>query len=465
MDYAKVDAELVAKLTEIVGKESVSTDPDTLKKYSRDETPLVPGHPPEVVIMPGSTEEVSKALALANERRVPVTFRGQGTGLSCGAVPVLGGILMLFERMNKVLEVDEENLMAVLEGGAVLLDFRQEVEKRGLFYPADPGERTSAIGGNVATNAGGMNGVKYGKTRDYVLGLEIVLPSGKVMQLGGKTVKRSMGYDLMQLVIGSEGTLAAITKVTVKLIKLPGMFMTLYVPFEDLHAAVASVCEVLRERITPTAMEFVERDAILLAEEHLEKTMPHHDAAAYLIIRLEADKEDELYEEAEAISEICTKNGAVDVLVADTADSQSRIWDIRSHFYEAVVKARIAELVDAAVPPGKIADFMQAVKEISRQHGMRIIGYGHAGDGNIHLHPLKDSLSDEQWERGLPEVMKAIYSKAVEFGGTVSGEHGIGSAKKPYLPMALDEGEIAIMREIKAIFDPNGILNPGKIID
>jgi glycolate oxidase len=465
LDYAKVDEDFLKELVPILGAGNVDTDPQTLEKYSRDETPLVPGSPPEVVVRPGSTEEVSRVMALANERKIPVTFRGQGTGLSCGAVPLHGGVLMAFERMNRILEIDEENLMAVLEAGAVLLDFRQEVEKRGLFYPADPGERTSAIGGNVATNAGGMNGVKYGKTRDYILGLEVVLPSGKVMELGGKMVKRSMGYDLMHLIIGSEGTLAAITKVTVKLIKLPGIFMTLYVPFEDLQAAVSSVCEILRKRITPTAMEFVERDAILLAEEHLEKTMPHHDAAAYLILRIEGDKEDDLYEEAEAISEICTGKGAVDVLVADTAESQSRIWDIRSHFYEAVVKARVAELVDAAVPPGKIAEFMGAVKEISREHGMRIIGYGHAGDGNIHLHPLRDGLQQEEWDRKLPEVMKEIYGKAVEFGGTVSGEHGIGSAKKPYVSIALDEEEMAVMKRIKAIFDPNSILNPGKILD
>jgi glycolate oxidase len=465
MNYGKVDDDLLVELKSIVGPDHVITDPEALDKYARDETPLEEGSPPDVAVLPGSTEEVSRVLSLANEHLIPVTFRGQGTGLSCGAVPLLGGILMTFERMNRILEIDEENLMAVLEGGVVLMPFREEVEKRGLFYPADPGERTSAIGGNVATNAGGMNGVKYGKTRDYILGLEVVLPSGKVLQFGGKTVKRSMGYELMQLVIGSEGTLAAITKVYVKLSKLPGIFMTLYVPFNDLHAAVASVCEILKNRITPTAMEFVERDAIVLAEEHLEKTMPHHDSDAYLIMRIEADKEEDLYEEAEAISEICSNNGAVDVLVADTPESQSRIWDIRSHFYEAVVKARVAELVDAAVPRGRIADFMHAVKEISGKHGMRIIGYGHAGDGNIHLHPLRDELSEEEWEEKLPEVMKEIYGTAVSFGGTVSGEHGIGSAKLPYVSIALDEDEMRIMKEIKAIFDPNNILNPGKILD
>ena len=465
MNYGEVTGEYLEKLRETLGPENVLTEPDVLEKYSRDETPLVEGSLPQVVVLPGSTEEVSRVLSQANDNMVPVTFRGQGTGLSCGAVPLMGGILMSFERMNRILEIDDENLMAVLESGVVLLNFREEVEKRGLFYPADPGERTSAIGGNVATNAGGMNGVKYGKTRDYILGLEVVLPSGKVLQFGGKTVKRSMGYDLMQLLVGSEGTLAAITKVYVKLTKLPRIFMTLYVPFNDLHAAVASVCEVLKNRITPTAMEFVERDAILLAEEHLEKTMPHHDSDAYLILRIEGDKEDDLYEEAEAISEICSKNGAVDVLVADTPESQSRIWDVRSHFYEAVVKARVAELVDAAVPPGMIAEFMHAVKDISGKNGVRIIGYGHAGDGNIHLHPLKDELSDEEWGVKLPVVMKEIYGTAVSFGGTVSGEHGIGSAKKPYVSIALDEEEMRIMKEIKSIFDPNGILNPGKILD
>jgi len=463
MSYAQVDEELIVQLRGILGDDAVITDPSELEKYSKDETPLWPGSVPQVVVRPSTTDEVSRTMRLLNESRIPLTFRGQGTGLSSGAVPLMGGVVMSFERMNRIIEIDEDNLMAVLEPGVVLLDFRQEVEKRGLFYPADPGERTSSIGGNVATNAGGMNGVKYGKTRDSVLGLEVVLPSGEVLQLGGKTVKRSMGYDLMHLFIGSEGTLGAVTKVIVKLIKLPKMFMTLYIPFDDLQDAVTSVCEILRNRITPTAIEFVERDAILMAEEYLQKTMPHHDSNAYLIIRIDGDEEEQLYAEAEGITDICTKNNAVDVLVADTRESQSRIWDIRSQFYEAVVKARVAEIVDAVVPPSRIADFMREVKAISAKHGVRIIGYGHAGDGNIHLHPLKDDLSDEEWKEKLPKVMTDIYEKAVEFGGTISGEHGIGSAKKPYVRIALDETQIKIMKGIKSLFDPNGILNPGKI--
>ncbi|MEM2876160.1 MAG: FAD-linked oxidase C-terminal domain-containing protein, partial [Candidatus Bathyarchaeia archaeon] len=407
----------------------------------------------------------SRVLALANERRIPVTPRGQGTGLCSGAVPVYGGILLTLEGMNRILEIDENNLMAVVEAGVTVSDLRTEVEKRGLFYPADPGERTSFIGGNVNTNAGGMNGVKYGKTRDYILGLEAVLPSGKVLNLGGKVVKRSTGYDLMQLIIGSEGTLAVVTKAIIKLIKLPRRFMTLYVPFNDLRDAAKSVSDILRERMTPTAMEFVEKEVILEAEKRVGKTMPHHDSEAYLILRIEGEEEKELYENAEAISEICMRNNAVDVLVADTKEKQERIWDIRSIFYEAIVKSRVAELVDAAVPPSEIPEYVKRIKEISQRYGVRILSYGHAGDGNIHVHPIKDCLSDEEWAEKIPKVMESLYREAIALGGVISGEHGIGWNKKEFLSMSLDEEQIRLMREVKRIFDPNNILNPGKIFD
>ena len=465
MKYNKVTEDVLSELKEIIGEENVLTNIEDLEKYSHDETAIGVKALPEVVVKPEDTDQVSKILALANERKIPVTPRGQGTGLCNGAVPIYGGILLSLERMNRILEIDEDNLMAVVEAGVVLSDLRAEVEKRGLFYPADPGERTSAIGGNINTNAGGMNGVKYGKTRNYILGLEAVLPSGKVLNLGGKVVKRSTGYDLMQLIIGSEGTLAVVTKAILKLVKLPKMFMTLYVPFNDLHDAARSVSDILRERITPTAMEFVERDVILEAERKVGKTMPHHDSEAYLIIRIEGDKEEELYEHAEGISEICMRNNAVDVLVADTKERQDRIWDIRSIFYEAIVKSGIVELVDAAVPPSKIPEYVEKVKELSRKHGIRILSYGHAGDGNIHVHPIKGDLSDEEWSEKLPKLMEDLYREARALGGVVSGEHGIGWTKKRYLPICVDEEEIRLMREIKRIFDPNNILNPGKIFD
>ncbi|MFQ6095442.1 MAG: FAD-binding oxidoreductase, partial [Candidatus Bathyarchaeia archaeon] len=465
MGYGKVTEDVLSGLRGIVGDENILTDKENLEKYATDETPLGLKVLPEVVVKPESTEHVSRILALANEKRIPVTPRGQGTGLCNGAVPVHGGILLSLEKMNRILEIDEDNLMAVVEAGVVLSDLRAEVEKRGLFYPADPGERTSMIGGNVNTNAGGMNGVKYGNTRNYVLGLEAVLPNGRVLHFGGKIVKKSSGYDLMQLIIGSEGTLAVVTKVIIRLIKLPKLFMTLYIPFNNLFDAAKSVSEILRERMTPTAMEFVERDVIIEAEKHTGKKMPHHDAEAYLIIRIDGDKEDNLYEDAEGISEICLRNNAVDVLVADTKERQDRIWDMRSIFYEVIVKSRIADIVDAAIPPSKMPEYVKKIRAISKEYGVRILSYGHAGDGNIHVHPIKDGLSDEEWDEKLPKVMERLYREAVDFGGIVSGEHGIGWTKKKYLPICLEEEQIRLMREIKRIFDPNNILNPGKIFD
>lgn len=421
MNYNKVTPEVLSSLIEFIGPENVKTDEATLEKYSHDETPHGLRALPEVVLKPENTEQVSKILSLADQNRIPVTLRGQGTGLSSGAVPALGGILISFERMNRILEVDEDNLMAVVEAGVVLQDLRREVEKRGLFYPADPGERTSMMGGNVGTNAGGMNCVKYGKVRDYVLGLEVVLPSGKILNLGGKVVKRSTGYELIHLVTGSEGTLAAVTKVTLKLIKLPSLFITLYVPFNTLQGAIKSVSEILRDRITPTAIEFVERDVIIETENRIGKKMPNHDSEAYLIIRLDGDNESLLYDEGEKISGICMRNGAVDVLVADTKESQENIWDIRSAFYEGIVKNRDVEVIDTAVPRSKIPEFIIAVKSISARYGVRILCFGHAGDGNIHIHPQRNDLTVEEWSEKRPKIMDEVYRTSKAYGGTISG--------------------------------------------
>lgn len=465
MKYNKVTGEVVAELEKIVGARYVLTDIDSIDKYSHDESASKFKAFPEVVVKPQNTEQVSKTLSLANRKIIPVTFRGQGTGLSCGSVPLLGGILMSFEDMNKILEIDEGNLVAVVESGVVLLNLREELERKGLFYPADPGEKSSAIGGNVCTNAGGMNGVKYGNTRGYILGLEVVLPSGKILKLGGKTLKRSTGYELLHLIIGSEGTLAAVTKVILKLIKLPKLFITLYVPFLNLHDAIRTVPEIIRRKITPTAIEFLEREPLLLAEEHLGKTMPHNEAEAYLILRINGEKEDRLLEVGEAVAEICMENNAVDVFIADTKETQDKIWDLRGHFYEALVQRMIVEIVDTVVPPSTVADYMKEVKRVSEKFGVRIMGFGHAGDGNVHIHLIKDKLSDELWNKRWPRAMKKIYETAVAFGGTISGEHGIGLTKKKYLLIGIGTEEMKLMKEIKSLFDPNHILNPGKIFD
>lgn len=465
MAYAKVTGDLLVRLRAVVGEANVLIDRASLESYSSDETPLGVKALPDVVVMPASTFEVSEVLALATKARVPVTPRGRGTGLSNGSVPVYGGILLSLERMNRIVEVDEENLMVVVEPGVVLSDLKAEVERRGLFYPADPGEKKASIGGNVSTNAGGMNGFKYGNTRRYVLGLEAVLPSGKVLSLGGKLVKRSTGYDLVQLIVGSEGTLAVVTRIVLKLMKLPRRFMTLYVPFDDLHDAARTVSIVLKEKVTPTALEFVERDVVLEAEKHLGTSMPDHDAEAYLIMRLEGDTEDELRRDADEITGLCLRNGAVTVLVADTREKQDVIWNVRSSFYEVIVKSKVAQIMDAAVPPSQIPEFVRRVKEISQDSGVRILNYGHAGDGNIHVHPMKDDLTDLEWAEKLPRLMERLYEEAVALGGAISGEHGIGYAKKRYLQIGIDEEQVRLMREVKRLFDPNSIMNPGKIFD
>lgn len=465
MNHLKVTKRVIDHLQRLLGDVNVLLEPAVLRRYSGDENPTRFSVQPDVVVTPQNTLQVSQVLAFANEHRLPVTFRGQGTGLSCGAVPMYGGIVLSFERMNNILEIDEDNLVAVVEPGVVLLTLREELAQRGLFYPADPGERTSAIGGNVATNAGGMNGVKYGNTRQYILGLEVVLASGAVLQLGGKTLKRSTGYELLHLVVGSEGTLAAITQVMLRVMKEPKRVITLYVPFPSLTAAIATVPQIIREKITPTAIEFMEQELLLMVEQHVDQRMPHDGAAAYLIIRLDGDEEASLYEMGEAVADLCLEHGAEDVLIAESAEAQARIWDLRSRFYEILKSTNILDTVDAVVPISQIAEYVQQGKQISQKYGLTIHGLGHAGDGNVHFMLLKDSLSDSEWSKKLSETKQELHEAAVALGGTISGEHGIGLEKKKYLPLIASSEELSIMRNIKHVFDPHNILNPGKIFD
>lgn len=436
-----------------------------MTRYSGDENPSGISAQPDVVATPQNTQQVSQVLAFANKNSIPVTFRGQGTGLSCGAVPLYGGIVLSFERMNHILEIDEENLVAVVEPGVMLLTLREELTRCGLFYPADPGERTSAIGGNVATNAGGINGVKYGNTRQYIVGLEAVLASGAVLQLGGKTLKRSTGYELLHLVVGSEGTLAAITKVILRVMKEPQRVITLYVPFPNLTAAIATVPHIIREKITPTAIEFIEQELLLMVERLVDQRMPHDEAAAYLIIRLDGDEETSLYTLGEAVAQLCLAHGAEDVLIAESREAQARIWDLRSRFYEVLKSAYVLDTVDAVVPISQIAEYIRLGEQISQKHGLTIHGLGHAGDGNVHLMLLKDTLSDTDWSEKLSDAKQELHEAAVALGGTISGEHGIGLEKKKYLPLIASRDELTIMRNIKRVFDPHNILNPGKIFD
>jgi len=460
--YGKVTEEVMVLLTEIVGDKNVLTGDDR-HDYSRDETlELMPVFP-EVVVKPEDTGSAARVVKLAGERHIPVTPRGGGTGLSGGAVPIYGGIVLSLEKMNKILEIDKENFAATVEPGVVLSDFYQAVEECGLYYPLYPGETSATLGGNVATNAGGMRAVKYGVTRHSVLGLEAVLPGGEVIQTGGKFVKCSTGYDLTQLLIGSEGTLAVITKVILKLIPPLGKREILFIPFHNLNDAIRSVPDILKEGILPVGIEFMEKDIINMVEQYTGKEIPLHNHEAFLMIIVEADNEDEIYSIAERIGEVCLNNGAVDVFTPGSARARRNLLEAREKFYSVIGHFGSLDVADVVVPRSKIAEFVERAKGIASKYGIPLVVYGHAGDGNVHLHPM--GRDGEGGREKVKELLIEIFKVGVSLGGTISGEHGLGSAKRAYLPLAMNKHTVELMRRIKQAFDPNNIMNPGKVLD
>ncbi len=460
--YKKVTDNLVALLTEIVGDRNILTG-DEQENYSQDETPKVKPVLPEVVVKPENTASVAKILKLASERKIPVTPRGGGTGLSGGAVPICGGIVLSLERMNRILEIDRDNFSATVEAGAILSDLCQAVEKEGLYYPLYPGEKCATIGGNVATNAGGMRAVKYGVTRDFVLGLEAVLPTGETIQTGGKFVKCSSGYDLTQLIIGSEGTLALITRVTLKLITPPGRREMLFIPFHGLHDAIRSVPDILKEGILPVGIEFMQRDIINMVEQYTGKEIPLHDYEAFLLIMVEAESEDEIYHISDRIGETCLSHGAVDVFIPGSERAKRNLLEAREKFYSVIGHFGMLDIADVVVPRSRIAEFVERAKEIAGKYGLQLVAYGHAGDGNVHLHPIGQEM--DKLEETVKKLLTEIYRLGISLGGAISGEHGVGFEKKGYLPMAAGKDKMDLMRRIKRAFDPDNILNPGKVLD
>jgi len=458
--YGKVTDSLIALLTEIVGDKNILTT-EGRENYSGDETPRSKPVLPEVVVKPEDTGSVARILKLANERSIPVTPRGGGTGISGGAVPIYGGVVLSLERMNRILEIDEDNFVATVEPGVTLADLYQAVEEHGLYYPLYPGEKSATIGGNVATNAGGMRAVKYGVTRHFVLGLEAVLPTGETIRTGGKFVKSSTGYDLTQLITGSEGTLAVITKVILRLITPPARREILLIPFHRLPDAISSVPHILKERILPIGIEFMEKDIIDMVEKYTRKEIPLHDYQAFLMIIIEADSEEEIHRVSGNISEICSSHGAVDVFVPSSQRAKRKLLEAREKFYSVIGHFGLLDIADVVVPRSKIAEFVSRAKEAAGEYGVPLIAYGHAGDGNIHLHPLGQDVSGEK----VKELLARIYEIGIALGGTISGEHSIGFAKKGYLPLAADKTKIELMKRIKRAFDPNNIMNPGKVFD
>ena len=462
--YRPVNSDIINHLRKIVGEENVLVSAEAMERYTHDEVVGLRADP-EVVVKATSAEQVSQILQLAQRELVPVTPRGAGMGLSGGAVPVVGGIVLSLEKMNRILEIDKENLMVTVEPGVITGDIHRAVEAEGLFYPPDPASLDScSIGGNIAEGAGGPRAVKYGVTSHYVCGLEAVLPSGEIIRCGGKLVKNVVGYNLIQLLIGSEGTLAIVTQIILRLIPLPKVQIDLLVPYDSFQAAANTVSAIIAQRIVPTTIEFMERDSMLAVEKLLQKEVPFHDAEAQLLIQLDGNRREAVDADFEVVGDLCLEHGARDVLVARDRPTRDRLWEARRKIIEALRNASpINHMEDVVVPRSEIPALLQGVKAFAGKYGVRIVNFGHAGDGNVHINVLKDDLPMDRWDELVPALSEEIYRLTLSLGGTITGEHGIGATRRKYLHLALDEAQIEVQRRIRAAFDPNQILNPAKI--
>jgi glycolate oxidase len=467
--YQPVSSAIAAELCAIVGEQHVIYgDAERMLAYSHDE---VAGdeyaHLPEVVVKPATAAEISEILRFANRERVPVTPRGAGSGLSCGAVPVCGGILLSLERMNRILEIDADNMVVVVEPGVVTNDINEAVAEYGLFYAGYPmSQETCFIGGNVAENAGGGRAIKYGVTGRYVLGLEVVLPTGEIVQLGGKRVKDVTGYDLLHLMVGSEGTLGVFTQVTLRLVPLPVARAVLLAPFADIPSAIVAVPRIMTQgRIVPCSIEFMDRISVRTAYEFLDERLPHPETGAMLLIEVDGSSQEQVEAEYDTIVDLCLELGALDVYVGNTPAAERRIWRPRQSMAEAFkAVCPVQSIEDIVVPLAQIPELMPELGRLSRQYDVLIPCYGHAGDGNLHATIVKlPETSMEDWHAGLPAILQDLYQVVARLGGTISGEHGIGSKRAGYLPLVIDPTVIELQRRIKRAFDPLNILNPGKV--
>ncbi len=470
--YQKVTPEIAEQLRQIVGAKYVLFDDrEQLKDYSHDEVAEEKYHGmPEVVIKPNSTEEISEIMKLANREMIPVPPQGAKSGLSGGGVPVMGGILLSVERMNRILEIDKANMMAVAEPGIITNDFSAAVQKEGLFFAGYPMSlHTCYLGGNVAENAGGGKAIKYGVTGRYITGLEVVMPSGEVAFFGGKRVKDVTGYNMVQLMVGSEGTLGIFTKIIVKLVPLPKAKIDMMVLFEDLQTAIDVVPKIMTDvGVIPTGIEFMDQLTLETSCKHLGQSLEQYkNAGAFLIIEVDGNDEEQILNECLDIGDFCTDNGAIDAFVAQTPADQEKIWAVRRNAAEAFKAISPRQtLEDIVVPMSTIPQVLPILKKLSEKYDLFIPCYGHAGDGNLHATVVKNpDHSEEQWQELLPQVLTDLYSEIYKLGGTISGEHGVGNKRKQYLPLVLGETEIEAMKSIKRALDPNNILNPGKIFD
>lgn len=464
--YKKIDDADIRFFASLVGADQVLTDESSRLMYGSDETEDL-SFPPEVVVKPASTVEVADVMKYCHANRIPVTPIGARTGLSGGALSIYGGVGLSLERLNRILEIDELNLQVVTQPGVVTQVLQEAVAAKGLYYPPDPSSRGSCfIGGNLAENSGGPRAVKYGVTKDFVLSLEVVLPSGEVIQTGARTLKNSTGYNFTQLMVGSEGTLGIITKAVLKLVPMPKHNLLMLVPFFDSAKACEAVSAIFRAGITPSALEFMERDAIDWVLRFVDEVnVPvEPEIKAHLLIEVDGNYPDSLMADCERITEVLQQFNCGEILFADDEAQKNQLWKLRRKVAEAVKANSVYKEEDTVVPRYNLPQLLQGVKEIGSRYGFKSVCYGHAGDGNLHVNIIRGDLSEEVWHDILPLAIREIFKLTVQLGGTLSGEHGIGLVQKDYMDIAFSDKEISLLRSVKSVFDPLGILNPGKMI-
>ncbi len=460
-EFAVPDETFVRRLSEIT---PVYTDKETINDYSHDWTEDL-RFPPAVVVKPTTSDEVAAVIRLCNEFRVPVTPVGARTGLSGGMLPVYGGVALGLEKMNRILELDERNLQITVEAGVVTENIQKAAESVGLMYPPDPSSKGSCtIGGNLAECAGGAHAVKYGITRDYVLALKAVTGEGKIIHTGAKVLKNSTGYSLTHLLVGSEGTLAVVTEATLKLVPKPKYDSVMLVAFADAEQACDCVSAIFRAKIVPSALEFIERDAIDFGQKHLGINAYNLEGVgAHLLVEIDGNDPQTIMRECEAVAEVVENHGAKEILFADDDEKKKQLWRLRRCLGEAVKGKTIYKEEDTVVPRAELAKLLRFVKQTGKEYGFQSVCYGHAGDGNLHVNIIKNDISDRDWQEKIPLAVRKIFEYVRTLGGTISGEHGIGWVQRRYMDVAFSPDEMALMRGLKNVFDPNNVLNPGKI--
>ena len=466
MKYKKLNNDDIYNLERIVSKRNSFFCKNQLKDYSHDETEDLIFYP-EILLKPKNVDEVSLIVQYCNNNVIPVTACGARTGLSGGMLPVKGGVLLSLERMNDIINIDERNLQAIVEPGVINQFFKDRVEEKNLFYPPDPASKGSCtLGGNVMLNAGGPKALKYGVTKDYILNLEVVLPNGEVIWTGANVLKNSTGYNLTDLFIGSEGTLGIVTKIVVKLIPLPKYDISLLIPFKSIEKACESVSAIFRAGITPSALEFIERDALLWTMQYTDIFLELDNSVnAHLLIEVDGDDLPSLYIQCENIEKVVKDYESEDILIAESASEKNNLWRIRKSVGEAVKRNSIYKEEDTVVPRAELPKLISGIKLIGKKYGFKSLCYGHAGDGNLHVNIIKGDLSDFFWNNDLNIAIREIFILTKSLGGTISGEHGIGYVQKQYLDIVFTNTEINLQRGIKCLFDPNNIMNPDKIFN